>query len=269
MKYGIISDIHEDVVRLKEALNILEEKKVDEIICLGDMVGFSVPYYTYWETRSSNEVVNIVRAECSVVVIGNHDLNAIQKLPHHKDFFDYPTLWYALDYDTRKMLSNNKVWLYDNDLPSCLSDKNKEYIASLPEYVVKDMGDHNVLLSHYAYPDLTGSAVEEIKDIPQLGKNFHFMSQKNCVYGFSANDHYEGVCYFTRENKGSIGFCESLELGEEPLWLHGPTVSRGEFHNGILIYDSKIRVMESIPLKSKTHRVIGEWIKFDEKGDNR
>lgn len=263
MKCGIISDIHEDVVRLKESLCILNERKVDEIICLGDLVGFSVPYYTYWKTKSANEVVDIVRTECSEVVIGNHDLNAVQRIPFHKDFFDYPDCWYMLDYNTKKKISDNKVWLYDNDLPACLSDKNKQYIASLPEYAVKKFEDHNVLLSHYAYPDLTGSSVEVIKESSQLEKNFSFLTKNNCIYGFSANDHYEGVSYFYPTSKGHIDFEQTLNLSNELCWFHGPTISRGEFRNGLLIYDSKERTVEAIPLKSKRHKVIDEWIKFD------
>ena len=44
MKIGIISDIHEDIKRLKEALAILHKQKCDQIVCLRDFVGYSVQY---------------------------------------------------------------------------------------------------------------------------------------------------------------------------------------------------------------------------------
>jgi len=39
MKYAIISDIHANLEALKKAMIIIEEKHVDEIVCLGDVVG--------------------------------------------------------------------------------------------------------------------------------------------------------------------------------------------------------------------------------------
>ena len=37
MRIALISDIHEDVVSLKQALRKISKQKVDEIACLGDI----------------------------------------------------------------------------------------------------------------------------------------------------------------------------------------------------------------------------------------
>ena len=42
MKLGVVSDIHEDADNLRKALNILLAHKIDYIICLGDITGYSL-----------------------------------------------------------------------------------------------------------------------------------------------------------------------------------------------------------------------------------
>lgn len=263
MKIGIISDIHEDVIRLKEALKILEKSGVNEVVCLGDMVGFCTPFYTYWNTRDANEVIRIVQSECSEVVIGNHDLYAIRKIPSHEGYFVYPDNWYELDYIQKVKLAKNKVYIYDNELPHRLEKKYMEYLWELPEYVVKHLGNYNVMLSHYAYPDITGSSTKEIKAANQLEEHFSFMKKNNCLYGFSGNDHFEGISYFSNNDEGVIYFGENGRLKEQEIWLHGPTVSQGTFNNGVMIFDSESRVIEAVPLNSKVHKVYGEYIQFN------
>ncbi|WP_028590457.1 metallophosphoesterase family protein [Paenibacillus massiliensis] len=256
MIIGIVSDIHEDITRLKEALVLFEKRNVTELVCLGDLVGFSVPYYTYFDTRNSNEVVQIIREQCTHCVIGNHDLYAIQRIPDQRSHFNYPEHWYELDFEERKRLASGEVFLYeDNELPSLLSSKNKEYLLSLPEHVVMDAGDHNILLSHYAYPDCTGSSTCEVTEPPQLQQHWDFMLSQQCLYSFSGNDHFEGVRLFTATRRIDYSF-EAIQLPNDALWLHGPTISQGTFNNGCMIYDTQSRTLEAIPLHSTTHTVL-------------
>ena len=90
MKLGIITDIHEDVVNLKKAISIFETLQCDEIICLGDIIGYNAFYYNYHNTRDANESINIIKSNCRIVLIGNHDLYAIGKLPENRKDFIFP-----------------------------------------------------------------------------------------------------------------------------------------------------------------------------------
>lgn len=45
MLLGLLADVHEDIIRLQESVEIFNHRHVDEIICLGDVVGFCVPFY--------------------------------------------------------------------------------------------------------------------------------------------------------------------------------------------------------------------------------
>lgn len=64
MRIAIISDIHANLEALTKALQIIDEQKPDEIICLGDVVGYG---------PDPNSCVDIIRDRSKVVLMGNHD----------------------------------------------------------------------------------------------------------------------------------------------------------------------------------------------------
>ncbi|RUM90572.1 MAG: metallophosphoesterase [Thermovibrio sp.] len=65
MKVGIVSDIHGNIHALMSVETKLSELNVDEVWCLGDMVGYGA---------FPNECLNWVRENCSRVLLGNHEL---------------------------------------------------------------------------------------------------------------------------------------------------------------------------------------------------
>ena len=258
MKIGIISDIHEDITRLEECLGILRAKDVKQIICLGDSIGFAAPYYSYIKTRDANKVIETLKDASDVILAGNHDLFAIRKTPANIKGFDFPEDWYDLDYPTRKKLSDaaegGGVWLYENDeLSPLISDGNRDYIESLPEYAIKDYGNYKILFSHYAFPDPTGSLRWEAVEPKQLAEHFAFMKQHNCLYAFSGHDHFEGIKIFSNDFVEEIPFGGKYTLPDAPAWLHIPTVSNGTFKNGFAIYDAESKEIEAIPLGTPPH----------------
>lgn len=62
--YAIISDIHGNEEALRAVLEVIRSRNVDEIVCLGDVVGYGA---------SVNECMKLVRENCRRVVQGNHD----------------------------------------------------------------------------------------------------------------------------------------------------------------------------------------------------
>ena len=71
MRFAFISDIHANLEALEAVLKDIETKKVDEIICLGDIVGYGA---------NPNECVELVSKNCPVTLLGNHDAAAIDML---------------------------------------------------------------------------------------------------------------------------------------------------------------------------------------------
>ena len=257
MLLGLLADIHEDIIRLEESVEIFNARFVDEIVCLGDIVGFCVPYYSYLATRDSNKVVEWVKENCSISVIGNHDLYSVRKTPINSERFEFPENWYDLDFNTRKKLADGKLWMYENnELSSLLDDDYKKYISALPEYLIKDYGKYKILYSHYFYPDVTGCLSIIVKNIDELRQHFEFMKQNDCLYSFSGNDHFRGIKVFTEESIIEIKLGEKAVLPDKPLWLHIPAVANGTNQNGIAIYDTNTREIEAIPLNTPPHTYV-------------
>jgi predicted phosphodiesterase len=254
MKLGIISDIHEDVNSLKNALKILKNKRCDKIICLGDMTGYSVPYYRYLRSRNASEIIKIIRKECDYIVVGNHDLYSIKKIPKFKAGVKYPQNWYNLDYQTKKKLSKGKVYLYDEDtLPPMLKKTDKEFISKLSEFMVLNVDGLNIFISHYAYPDFVGTTKFEYSNPKELKNHFDFIKKKGCSVSISGHDHKEGAWIFTPKEVKHLGF-KKIKLPDSPVWFHGPSVANGTFANGVMIFDTKNKTIQVIPLNSPKHQ---------------
>lgn len=64
MRTAIISDIHGNLPALDAVIAAARKRRVDRIVCLGDIVGYG-PF--------PEECVGIVKRECAFVVQGNHD----------------------------------------------------------------------------------------------------------------------------------------------------------------------------------------------------
>lgn len=103
MRIAIISDIHSNLEALTKALEIIDRQSVDEIVCLGDVVGYGA---------NPNECVELVRQRCDAVIKGNHE-DAVENVSLTEFFNDdarAAVLW------TRKQLT----------------EKNFDYLLTLP-----------------------------------------------------------------------------------------------------------------------------------------
>ncbi len=95
MIIGILSDIHSNLEALEKSLSILSSKKIDEIFCLGDIVGYGA---------NPKECLKLIRENAKYFVIGNHDQVAYDLL-NISDFSRYAAeaaLW------THKILSSDE-----------------------------------------------------------------------------------------------------------------------------------------------------------------
>jgi predicted phosphodiesterase len=71
MRYGVFADVHGNLPALRAAIATLQRAGVDEMLCLGDLVGYG---------PSPNECVALVAELDAVCVAGNHDLIAVGRM---------------------------------------------------------------------------------------------------------------------------------------------------------------------------------------------
>ncbi len=248
MKLAIITDIHEDLISLKEALRQIEKYKCDEIIFLGDISGFNPPYYTYNETKNAHECLALIRSNCKTVILGNHDIYAGSVFPKNCSFFNFPDDWYELDYMQRRKLSDDEIWLHEeHDLDPLYSAMDIEYLKSLPEYSVFRTADLNILFSHYAYPNLSGIKKEFLAYKFQFHQHFSFMNSMECSISFIGHSHEKGF-YTVTENKMKNYKFGNLELKFDPICIGLPPITSQQDRNGFCIFDVDERSMQIIKL---------------------
>lgn len=171
MRAAILSDIHSNVQALTKALSLIDRSRIDEVYCLGDIVGYGA---------NPNECVALVRERCSVCVLGNHDLAAINTAVAH--YFTKPGRIAA-------------EWTHKE-----LTPDNLEFIASLPYTVCRDQ----FTLVHAAphEPHLW----EYILSLPLAQKQFAAFSTQLCFIGHT---HVPSVC---GENLKTFSFKKGLRF---------------------------------------------------------
>jgi len=71
LRVALISDLHSNLPALEAVLAAVEEAGVDQVWCLGDLVGYGA---------DPDACTALVRERCEVCLVGNHDLAALGEL---------------------------------------------------------------------------------------------------------------------------------------------------------------------------------------------
>jgi len=99
VRYGIISDIHGNIEALTESLKSLERERVDEIVCLGDIVGYGA---------NPEDCVKLVRSVAKESILGNHDAAVAGRMDYS---FYYDAARMALDWCRGQVSDDTIEWL--------------------------------------------------------------------------------------------------------------------------------------------------------------
>lgn len=247
MRIAIISDIHEDIVNLRKIIRRLDKVGYDRLVCLGDISGYSVPYYNYQESRSAHDCLSLLREKRSIIVTGNHDYHAARMLPQHSPAFKFPSNWYALDYKKRSELANNEVWLHEeNDLDPLYTPADIEYIRTLPEYyVMNDTGRSSLLFSHYIYPNMSGFKKSFYTEAPEFKPHFDFMSSLGCEISFTGHTHARG--FYIAFNRYFYYYRYfRRRLNAFPVCVGIPPVTSSKNRSGYCIFDTERSLFRAV-----------------------
>ena len=118
MRFAIISDVHSNLEALTRALELIDQESVQEIICLGDVVGYGA---------NPNECVSLVKGRCRVVLRGNHDAAAVDS-QNAESFTKNARI--AADWTRQQLSQENRQFL--EGLPYTFSRDEILFVHSSP-----------------------------------------------------------------------------------------------------------------------------------------
>jgi predicted phosphodiesterase len=247
MRIALISDIHEDIINLQLALDKIDRMQCDEIICLGDISGYSASHHNYLELRNARECLHLVQKYCSLIVTGNHDLHAAYKTPKISGF-EFPANWYDMGFWQRNEISNGRVWLYEQDeLNPLYTNEDTDYVFNLPELFIKKYGDLNVLFSHYIYPNLTGSEQNFYHAPDDFDAHKGFMKKLDAHISFSGHRHYAGLLVGSGKEMitKSFGRVYNLKMGDI---VHVPAITRANKTSGFMVFNDEEKTIQTVKI---------------------
>ncbi|ONN27072.1 metallophosphatase [Thermosipho affectus] len=208
-KIAFISDIHSNLEALKSVLFDIENEKVDQIYCLGDLVGYG---------PNPNEVVELIKEKGIISVMGNYD----DAVGNEKNSC-------GCSYNPGRETEIGDIslsWTIRNT-----SDKNKEFLKNLPQKLSLEVENVKILLVHgsplnylleYVKPDISQ---ERLKLITQS------TNEDIIITGHTHITMAKYLCGKIILNPGSVGRTKDGKPGATYLIL--------EIENGVVSYKFK------------------------------
>ncbi|PMQ02460.1 MAG: serine/threonine protein phosphatase [Dictyoglomus sp. NZ13-RE01] len=209
MKIGIISDIHSNLEALEAVVKKIE-KEVDEIYCLGDIVGYG---------PNPNECVSYIK-KINASIIGNHDAAVVGRLDY--DNFN-PLAQYAID------------WTRENITP-----ENFEFLYKLPEKLNFEWGG-------IVHGSIRKPLEEYLVTYNSVFANFNLMDENIYFFGHS---HIAGVFIYENDEIKYLSMVKGGEIEIQPKnkYLINPgSVGQprdGNWKSSFGIYDTKNHVFK-------------------------
>jgi predicted phosphodiesterase len=175
MKIALVSDIHANIEALEAVLSDIKSRNVDEILCLGDIVGYGA---------NPNECIELVKESCSLVLLGNHDAAAVGLLST-QHFNIHAKI--AIEWTT----DNLKKWGHD-------------YLSTLPLKETKF--SHTFVHATPYEPNMW----YYITSLEEAAFNFQFFETPFCFVGHT---HIPIIIVLEQEKEVYVHPGESLEYG--------------------------------------------------------
>jgi predicted phosphodiesterase len=219
VRLAILSDIHEDYQNLLTILGKAEARGFDKLICLGDISGFSQPYYQYGKSRNASACLALLREKCDIIIAGNHDLHAAgvdPELPDH--------------------MKDHHTWPHELDLDPGYSKEDISFLATLPSYDILPSPSGNILFSHYVYPNLSGFVEGFYQRGKEFSQHFTFMLEHECSLCFTGHAHPTG---FYRVHPGGFRHYHrrSIKITSFPALIGIPPATRNGYRSSFCIFD--------------------------------
>jgi predicted phosphodiesterase len=220
VRLAILSDIHEDFENLLTVIEKAETSGFDKLICLGDISGFSLPYYKYGEVRNAPACLALLREKCDIIIAGNHDIFAAGRDPEIPD-----------------VLKGRVTWQHELDLDPGYSEEDINFLAALPFYDILTTPAGNILLSHYVYPNLTGFVQGFYIGEREFQEHFEFMQEHECNLGITGHAHPGGL-YRVHPWDFKMYRNRGIKITSFPALIGIPPATRNEHRSSFCIFDT-------------------------------
>jgi len=196
---AIVSDIHGNQEAFETVLAEISAQGIDEIWCLGDLVGYG---------PDPNRCVDLVRKNVSLCVMGNHDWALLNK---------------PIGFNTiaARMIALTQEWMRPVDESDTEAIERLKFISNLPRRLWRDdfllvHGSPRHAMSEYVLPT-------DVSYDPGKFEEIFPMIEKYCLIGHS---HYP--CVIT-EDLGVVvpeGSGVEIELGEKKAIINVGSVGQ-------------------------------------------
>ncbi len=220
MRLAILSDIHEDYENLLKIVEKAEARGFDKLICLGDISGFSLPYYKYGDSRNAPACLALLREKCDTIIAGNHDLHAA-----------------GIDPELPEEMKGQETWQHELDLDPGYSEEDISFLATLPFYDTLHTPTGNILFSHYVYPNLSGFVKGFYFGEKEFQEHFAFMLARECSLCFTGHAHPGGL--YRVHPKGFKNYrYRGIKITSLPAVIGIPPATRHENRSSFCIFDT-------------------------------
>ena len=207
MKIALISDIHSNLFYLEEAIKQIEKEQVDNIYCLGDLVG----YYD-----NPNKVIDLIREKNIICIKGNHEKYLLGKLKYN--------------------VNNENIYRIKvhRDI---VTDVNLKYLSNLEEELKFKINNKQLYMTH----SLPNDCMRYLYNVKNLNKEF----TSKYDYYFFGHTHIPMITYQYGTcivNPGSIGQPRDhtkkpsfaiVNLGKDSVTLNKVTVDIKTYCKGL------------------------------------
>lgn len=204
MRYGIISDIHANLEALEATLEALAKSKIDEYICVGDIVGYGA---------NPRTCIDRIKDLNPITVVGNHDAACVDEvnISYFNENAKLAVLW------TRETLNPSSI----------------DYLKALKLIVEKD-NRFTVVHGTLKNPEIFNYMIDSV----QASSSFNKMNTNILFVGHS---HVPGIFEY-KKNKVKY-FCNKttkLSLGAKYI-VNAGSVGQprdGDARGSYVIYDT-------------------------------
>lgn len=164
--FAIISDIHGNLPALEAVLADIRKRGIQEIVCLGDVIGYG-PY--------PRECVDLVRENCSFSIMGNHDHAILYEPANFNPTAERAAYWSRQELDAEPDAeTRNARWRYLGQMLVRRVDNDVLYVHASPRRPMNE----------YLFP-------EDVFTNPQkVIANFERLDARLC---FTGHTHQPGV----------------------------------------------------------------------------